>query len=141
MNRNLAVALAGVALLVVACAPTTEATMITPDELVIDAPATEVFALVTSAIGTMPYPSDTSGWVILQSDQAGGFISAQISQMRCPPGQICLFGGELEYIERVSVAMNGRDDGTTAVNISLTRGELADALANRIRGRLVELNN
>lgn len=111
-----------------ACAP--QANMIAPQELIVDAPYDEVFSDVTQAIGTMPYPDNTSGWVLINSDQAGGFISAQIS------GENCILLSCTPFTDRVSVALNARGETTTAVNVSRTRGDLAQDLADRITGRL-----
>jgi len=111
-----------------ACAPT----IITPEELVVNASLDETFSTVSNSINTEPYPDNTSGWVITDSDQAGGFISAELDGTQCGfLGFSCS-----DYTARVSVALNDRGDGTTAVNISQTQHELARNLSQAIADRL-----
>ncbi|MDZ7801085.1 MAG: hypothetical protein U5K81_09875 [Trueperaceae bacterium] len=121
----MAIAFAGV---LAACAPGT----ITPEELVVTRPYDEAFALVTNTIATQPYPDDTTGWVVTQSDQVGGFVTAELE------GRACAFLGLgcEPYTARVSVALNTRGEELTAVQISQTGHSVAQDLADRLADRL-----
>lgn len=116
-----------------ACAPAAEPTMITPTEQVTSLPYDEAYRLVISTINTQPYESTTSGWVIVNSDQVGGLVSAQLS------GQHTVYRGLLQvaYLEnftaRVSVVLVARADSGTSVSISSTREPAAHALVNSLR--------
>lgn len=115
-----------------ACAPGT----ITPDqtsaERVTTMPYTEAFSVVVNTINTQPYPGNSGGWVITQSDQVGGFVSAELN------GQACSFLGLgcTPYTASVSVALVDRGENGTAVNLSTTVHEPAQDLAARIANRL-----
>lgn len=121
----MAIVLAGV---LAACAPGT----ITPEELVVTRPYDEAFALVTNTIATQPYPGDTSGWVVTQSDQVGGFVTAELDDEACA----FLGLGCEPYTARVSVALNTRGEALTAVHISQTGHAVAQDLADRLADRL-----
>jgi hypothetical protein len=121
------------ALLLASCAPGVDT--VEPqetEELVAEQPFSEVYATVVNTINTQPYPSDSGGWIITQSDQVGGFVSAQLNGTRC--------GGWLagchDYVARVSVALVDRTNDTTAVNLSFNRHEESLKLVQRIRERL-----
>lgn len=104
------------------------------DELIVNKPYSEAFSLVSNTINTQSYPDGSSGWVIRQSDQVGGFIAADLNYR-----EWTLFGGWQPKGASVSVALVDRGDGTTATNISATMSnEYGSALASRIRSRLIE---
>lgn len=114
-----------------ACAPTTVTPMET-EELISPLPFREAFTATVNAINTQPYPSDTGGWIITDSDQVGGFVSAELNGNRC-----AFIGmGCTPYVARVSVALIERPDGDTAVNISMNSEDEAAKLAEAIRQRL-----
>lgn len=123
-------ALAASVLMLSACAPATTVEPIQTEELVSPLPFREAFTAAVNAINTQPYPSDSGGWIITDSDQVGGFVSAQLN------GSRCVFWGCYPYMAQVSVAFIERSDGTTAVNISVNRHEEAAKLADSIRQRL-----
>lgn len=119
-----------IALLLAACAPTT----VTPqqtEELVTQMAFRDAFSAVVNVINTQPYPSNSGGWVIVDSDQVGGFVRAQLNGQECG-----FFGGCTPYVATVSVALVERSDGKTAVNLSLTRHDESAKLAAAIRSRL-----
>ena len=110
-----------------ACAP---ATTVEPQELIVNLSFEEAFVVVTRAINTQPYPSDKGGWVIMASDQVGGFIRAEMNYLTTGFG--ALLTGPSSVIERVSVALNQRGPNQTAVNISTSSGAEASALSAAI---------
>jgi hypothetical protein len=110
-----------------ACAP---ATTIEPQELVVNMNFNEAFAAVTQAITTQPYPSNKGGWVMMASDQVGGFIRAEMNYVTT--GFAAFMAGPIAVVERVSVAINQRGPNQTAVNISRSAGDEASALAAAI---------
>jgi hypothetical protein len=114
-------------LLFAACAPATIEPL-QSEELVSTAAYSDTYAAVVNVINTQPYPADSGGWIITDSDQVGGFIAAQLNGTRC------LFGCT-PYVARVSIALVERSDGT-AINISQNRHEEALKLSQRIRERL-----
>lgn len=128
--RRLAIVVFGVvAFVLAACAPTT---VVPGGDLVAQMPYEEAFRATISAINSQPYPSNTSGWVILDSDQVGGFVTAQLNGQTCALWVYCD-----DYTARVSVSLADRGDGSTAVNISGTRGnDEAEKLAKAIAERL-----
>src|SRR5690554_1017453 len=128
MKLRIGALMSVVLLFLAACAPTT----ITPqetEELFTSMPFPDAYAALVNTINTQPYPSNSSGWMITQSDQVGGFISAQLN-----------YGGGLFGSDgrtgRVSVAMVQRSNGDTAVNLSLNADKEALKLAENIRLRL-----
>ena len=123
------VALGAVVLVLASCAPTTVTPMQTK-ELVTDMSYQDAYAAVVNVVNTQPYPSDSGGWILTQSDQVGGFVSAQLNGRRCS-----LFGCT-NYVGRVSVALVKKSDGATAVSISLNRLDASRKLADNIRARL-----
>lgn len=120
----------------VACAPTAEPTMITPVEQVASMGFEEAYRLAISAINTEPYSSTTSGWVITNSDQTGGFISAQISGRHMEPQGLLGIEQMVNFTARLSVVLVARTETETAVSISLTRDKEAQTLAGHIRAAL-----
>ena len=92
-----------------------------------------VFATVVQAISTSPGLDDSNGWIIMQSDRAGGFVRAETSVeiraglMRVPQGRY----------ERhtLSVVISPVDESRTQVVIQGTR--LAGELASRVAAALV----
>lgn len=114
--------------LLASCAPAT----ITPEELVVQRPFDETFSVVINTINTQPYPETSSGWVVTQSDQVGGFVTAELEGENC-----ILFGLSCSpSTARVSVALNARAERLTAVNLSNSGDDLARALSDRIADRL-----
>lgn len=109
-----------------ACAP--RAVPAAP-EVVYEAPAPDVYAAVVRAISTSPGIPNSNGWIIDQSDSAGGFVSAQtsISGYR-------LIGGPYNETHSVSVVVSPNSPERTAVVVQFTPE--AAALAQRIRETL-----
>ena len=113
-----------------ACAPRTTVVPIETEEVVLPLEFQEVFSEVARTINTQPFPSDSGGWVITQSDQVGGFIAAELSGVRR-----VIFQGLVPYRAVVSVAFIDRDS-ETALNISSNGHEEAVKLVAAIRERL-----
>lgn len=111
-------------LVAAACAP---ATTIQPEQIVVDMPFPDAFAIVARTISTQPYPSDKGGWVVVNSDQVGGLILAEMHYT-----SYNLFIGFTSHVERVSVAFNSIGDDKTGVIVSLSGGEEAQKLADAI---------
>lgn len=131
MRRLLIIVFGFVTLLLAACAPTTTVTPQQTEELVTQMAFRDAFSAVVNVINTQPYPSNSGGWVIVDSDQVGGFVRAQLN------GQDCgFFGGCTPYVATVSVALVERSGGGTAVNLSLSRHDESAKLATAIRSRL-----
>lgn len=110
-----------------ACAP-----QVTPppaQELVYAAPAGQVFPAVIRAISTSPALEGSNGWIITQSDRAGGFVAAQTTLSRFVYGS-----GMVPYNKSVSVVISPNSPQETAVVIQLTCG--AGSLASRVRSSL-----
>lgn len=127
--RHVLLVFAAVSLaLLASCAPAT----ITPEELVAQRPFDEAFSVVVNTINTQPYPETSGGWVVTQSDQVGGFITAELEGETC----VLLGLGCSPFTSRVSVAMNARGENLTAVNLSNTADGLARDLSERIADRL-----
>lgn len=114
-------------LILAACAP---ATTIEPQELIVNLGFDEAFNVVTRAINTQPYPSNKGGWVVLASDQVGGFIRAEMNYMTS--GLSAIMSGPMPVVERVSVALNQRGPNQTAVNMAISSGREASALRSAI---------
>lgn len=128
MRHVLTVLAAASLALLASCAPTT----ITPEELVVQRPFDEAFSVVVNTINTQPYPETSSGWVVTQSDQVGGFVTAELEGENC-----ILFGLSCSpFTSQVSVAFDARGANLTAVNLSQTGDELARELSDRIADRL-----
>lgn len=131
--RQLPVLVIGIAILFLgACAPRVDT--VTPSrtqELVSAYPFAEAFALVVSVINTQPFPGDASGWVITNSDQAGGFVSAELTGSRRAS-----FGRTVAYRAFLSVSLADRGNGTTSINLSFDTHEESVDLARAIRDRL-----
>jgi hypothetical protein len=106
----------------------TPATTIEPQELIVNLSFDQAFTVVTQAINTQPYPSNKGGWVIMSSDQVGGFIRAEMNYTTFS----WFSGTRTSVVERVSVALNQRGPNQTAVNISQSAGVEASALAAAI---------
>ena len=88
----------------------------------------KVYAAVIQAISTSPGLDNSNGWVITQSDAAGGFVSA--GTIVEEPG----FFGSTEVPESVTVIVSNNGDGRTQVIIQLSAG--AESIAERIRTQL-----
>lgn len=114
-----------VAVLATACAP---ATTVQPEQIVVNMPFPEAFAVVSRTISTQPYPSNKGGWVVVNSDQVGGIILAEMNY------SVYNFwtGISTNYVERVSVAFTAIGDSQTAINVSRSGGEEAQKLAEAI---------
>ena len=117
-------------LTLLACAPTT-ITPIQTDERTTSLPYEEAYAQTINVINTQPFPSDSGGWILTQSDQVGGFVQARLDGTRCN-----WLTGCVDYTASVSVALVRRGEGETAVSISLNRHVEAQKLADRIVERL-----
>ncbi len=129
MRHIFVAALAALALLVASCAPVTT---VQPQEYTTRLNFEQAYAETINVISTQPYPSDSSGWVITQSDQVGGFISAELRH-GVPSG---LFGLRLTQetaVVSVTLVRRGTD---VSVSVGRTRHEEARSLAARISERL-----
>lgn len=121
MRSKFLFALAALAVVLAACAPAT----VHPQQRVSDMSFSTAYQEAVKTINTEPYPSNTGGWVITQSDQNGGFITAELSMHKC--GFLGL--GCHPYTAQVSVTLVSRSNGTTAVNIGRTNDDQAKSLA------------
>lgn len=131
MKRLGIFAAVALAFVLTACAP--GANTVTPqetEELVSELPYSEAYSVTVNTINTQPYPSNSSGWIITDSDQVGGFVAAQLNGQHCNWWGTCT-----DYTARVSVALVDRGD-VTAVNLSLSPQDEAQKLATRLRERL-----
>lgn len=129
--KQLVLGIAITALFVAGCSPAT--TTITPlqtDERVSSLPFEEAYAQTVNVVNTQPFPSDSGGWIITQTDQVGGFVEARLDGTRCS-----FWSGCSDYTARVSVALVRRGE-STSVSISLNRHEEAQKLVDRIVERL-----
>lgn len=122
MKKRLVFITAVVALLVAACAPT----MVHPQERVSDLPFAKAYQDAMRTINTEPYPSDSGGWVITQSDQTGGFISAVLTIRQC--GFLGI-GGCHTYTAHVSVTLVKRSNSSTLVSVGRSNDGQAKRLA------------
>jgi len=113
------------AALVTSCSP---ATTIQPEQIVVGMPFPEAFAIVSRTISTQPYPSDKGGWVVVNSDQVGGIILAEMNY-----STYNFFTGiRTAYVERVSVAFTAIGENQTGINVSRSSGDEARKLAEAI---------
>ena len=117
-----------------ACAPTA---ITQPEEIRVPVGFDEAFDVVSTTINTQPYPSCKGGWVITNSDQVGGLILAEMTYRTIDCNWF--FGNSVPVTERVSVALNELSDDMTAVNVSLSSGSEAQALANAVVEALGDL--
>lgn len=131
-NPILAVVGAAFLLTLAACGPSATVTPQESDELVTAMPFDEAYSEVVTAINLQPYPEDSSGWVITNSDQVGGFIAAENSVRRCG---FLGFGCD-QYLARVSVTLVRQAEDRTSVTISLNGDPEAEKLVANIRDRL-----
>ena len=123
--------LLGVFALLGACAP---GTVPTPEPTFYKASETEIFTAVVQAISSAPALADSSGWSIVTSDSAGGFIRAETSVERCG---FLGFGCDDET-ESLSVIIS-RDGDRTQVIMQITPE--AQLLSSRVRAQLGEKFN
>lgn len=117
-----------IAAILAACAPVAT---VTPEELVANTSFDDAFRQVVSAINRQPYPANTGGWVITNSDQIGGFISTELNG-----NSFILFQGSVPYRALVSVSLVVRTENTTSVNISANNQKEAQLLGVNIREAL-----
>lgn len=124
--KRIAISLGVFGLLAVlaACAPGAEVPG--AEERVYAGGQEEVFAVVVRAISTSPGIPGSNGWIITNSDNAGGFIAAETRGFR----STFLGLGSEEFYERISVVVTGQSSDRTSVVIQGTSG--ADDLADRI---------
>lgn len=115
------VVLLGVLSVLAACVPVTT---IQPQELLVNHSFAEAFAIVSTTINTQPYPSNKGGWVVVNSDQVGGIILAEMNYTIYN----WWTGAQTAIVERVSVAFNTRGEGQTALNVSGSSGDEARSL-------------
>lgn len=87
-----------------------------------------VYAAVVQSISTSPGIDNSNGWVIVQSDAAGGFVRAETTVTESG------FFGSSTKVESISVIVSNNGDNRTQVVIQLSEG--AEALAKRIREQL-----
>jgi len=88
----------------------------------------KVYAAVVQAISTSAGLDNSNGWIITQSDAAGGFVRTTTTVEE--PG----FFGSTSIDEAVTVIVSDNGDGRTQVVIQLSEG--AELLAERIRTQL-----
>lgn len=115
-------------LLVAACAP--RAVPAAP-EVVYQGASADVYATVVRAISTSPGIPGSNGWIIDQSDSAGGFVSA-----RSATSGYRLIGGAYTEVHSISVVVSPNSAEQTAVVIQST--PQAAAVAGRIKTSLAE---
>lgn len=127
MKRNLAI----LSLIVVALGACAPVATVTPTELIAAMPFDEAFRQVISTINRQPYPADTGGWVITNSDQVGGFVSTELNGR-----SFVLFQGNVPYRALVSVSLTALSDTTTSVNISGNARQEAALLMENIKAAL-----
>jgi uncharacterized protein YaaQ len=114
-------------LLFAACAPTT---VPAPEATFYKGTKAELFAAAVEAISTSPGLDDSSGWVISQSDSAGGFISAQTTVPTYG-----LFGIRTgEHVETLSVVIS--EAGENRTQLVIQRTDAGQKLAERVREQL-----
>lgn len=128
--RLLLIVLVGAAVLG-ACAPSQAPVMIQPVEQIASVGFDEAFSRVVSAINTEPYQSDTGGWVITNSNQVGGFITAELTGTR-----VEWLVARTPFVARISVSLAAKPDGTTLVGIGVNAEKEAVTLARHIRDAL-----
>ena len=100
--------------LLASCAPAP--TTVQPTQTVVDLPFEEAYSRVVTAIATQPYPSDSGGWVITQSDQTGGLVSARLSGQH----PILLGIGLQQYTNDVTILLTRLTEDTTRVSMSFS---------------------
>ncbi len=127
----LLLALVGALALLGACAPAPAPTMVQPVEQVAELPFDEAFGRVVSAINTEPYSSDTGGWVITNSNQVGGFITAELTGTRQQ-----WYLARTSFVARISVTLAAKSSSTTLVGIGVNGEREAALLASHIRAAL-----
>ncbi len=121
--------------LLASCAPAT--TTVQPTQTVVSLSYQEAFSRVVAAITSQPYPSDSGGWVITQSDQTSGLVSARLSGQH----PVFLGIGLQQYTNDVSVVLVRVTEDTTRVSMSFStsfapaRGE-AESLMQSVRSAL-----
>jgi hypothetical protein len=101
MKLRLYAPLVAILIALAACAPTLVEREI--EELIAPAPYAETYELVINAINTQPYPSNSGGWVIVQADQVGGFVSAELNYSVWKLGQ-----GTVAQSARVAITLVDR---------------------------------
>jgi hypothetical protein len=114
-------------LVLAACAPKT---VPAPEPIFYKDSKDNIFPAVVQAISTSPGIDNSSGWVIAESDAAGGFVRATTSVRVC--GFLGL--GCRNEVESLSVVISESDDERTQVIIQRT--PKAQSLAEKIRREL-----
>lgn len=105
------------------CAPQ----IIKPQEIRFEGNKSDLFELALSTLNKQGYPVGSSGWIVNQSDQAGGFLSASLQFISCSwIGLSCR-----DATDRFSLTLADREDGTVAVGIA-SGGEYGHDLANAV---------
>ncbi len=115
-------------IIMAACAP---AAVPAAPEVVYNGASADVYAAVVRAVSTSPGIPGSNGWIIDQSDSAGGFVSAQTTTTGYR-----LIGGTYKDIQSISVVVSPNGDKRTAVVIQFT--PKADELAQRVKSTLNE---
>lgn len=117
-------------LLVAACTPRSSTPSPAAPEIVYSGSADEVYPVVVRAISTSPGLPDSNGWIITQSDAAGGFVAAETTITTRN-----LFSSQ-PTIDRelISVVVSGNPNNQTAVVTQFTSG--AGTLAARVHEQL-----
>ena len=117
-------------IILAACAPQASAPTPAAPEIVYGGNASQVFSVVVRAISTSPGLPDSNGWIITQSDAAGGFVSAETTVSTRG-----LFSAEpIVSRESISVVVSDNTNDQTAVITQFTSG--ASALAALVHAQL-----
>jgi hypothetical protein len=113
--------------LIVSCAPRT---VPAAEAVLYKASQADLFAAVVQSISTSPGLDDSNGWIITQSDSAGGFITAETLVNVCG-----FLGLGCETVsERLSVVVSSANNETSQVVIQGT--QRSAVLAQRVRDDL-----
>jgi hypothetical protein len=130
-KHALLLSVAVISLILAACAPSVTRS----PEVVYQAEADAVYAQVVRTISTAEPLRRSKGWIISDSDRAGGFLAAQSSQ-------IDLFGVPTGVQESISVIISPQGSGKTAVVIQGSGGarNLAANIMQSLSGRFGQPN-
>jgi hypothetical protein len=123
MNIRRAVTLALLLLILASCVP--QAEMLGPTQVIYNAPARTVFAIIVRTITTAPAPETVNGWRLIERNRGRGHIVAQAYTRN--------HRGETRESIIINVAAYRLE--RTAVIMQFTEGQGSN-LANRIRTAL-----
>lgn len=117
-----------IALLFVLLAACSPRTVPASEPIFYKASSDELFAAVVQAISTSPGLNNSSGWMITQSDAAGGFVRAETTVT-----ERGLFGSSRKN-ESLSVVVSASGEARTQVVIQESAG--AKSLSGRVKSEL-----